>query len=126
MTSVRLAVTKSDGALGNKIAGRLRFGPQRPHQVPAQVLHPGEWAVHGSSEQRRRGGIRTEEARRRRDEHAVHYEVVQRDVVSTKPPTPETFVARLAEHPQVIQPGSRPRSRFEAGHEPFGVIEHVL
>src|ERR687895_261488 len=62
VTSVRLAVTKSEGALGSKIA------------------------------------------RRRRDEHTIHHEVVQRDVVPTEPPAPQPFATRLAEHPQVVQP----------------------
>ena len=38
--------------LGQQDRAGSEFGPQRPHQVPAEVLYAGERAVYCSSEQR--------------------------------------------------------------------------
>src|SRR5215218_5461015 len=112
--------------LGQQDRAAREFGPQGTQQVPAKVLYAGEWAVHYSSEQRRRGGIGAKEARRRGDKDSVHYEVVQRDVVPTKTPSPQAFVTWLAEDPQVIHSRVAAAFPIEAGLESLGVVEHVL
>ena len=65
-TRGRLAVTRSTGATGPSSAAVELAGVERPHQLAAEVLGPGQRPQEVRAEQRRRRRVGAEEARRRR------------------------------------------------------------
>src|SRR3712207_7019315 len=80
------------------------------HDALPIFFHAGQRPVERTAEQRRGGGVGTEEARRRRHERAVHDHVVQRDVVSSEEHTSELqsrqyLVCRLLLAKKKSEPG---------------------
>ena len=99
---------------------------QRADQLAGQVLGPGQRAQRRRPEQRGGRRVGAEEARRRRADHAVHDEVVQRHVVAAEPPAPRPRAARLAEHPQVVH--QRIAAPFPPPVDPpaLDLVQHVV
>ena len=60
-----------------------------------------------TAEQRGRGGIRAQEARRGRDENAVDHQIVQQDVVSTKPPPHKPWLPSSPNTRRLLTDGDR-------------------
>ena len=119
-------MTKSDGALGNKIAraassgrsDRIRSRPKSSTRPSGRFTAPPSSGDSAGLAPRKHGVVATSTP--------SDHEVVQRDVVPTEPPTPQAFVTRLAEHPQVIHSRVAAAFPIEAGLESLGVVEHVL